>query len=142
MADSVQLKAAVRRWYDLWNDNEKALWLEHMRSVAPGEPSLEDPVGKPVKRGWEMVEELWDRTITDGEHFPVSVDWMYVCGNEIAAVCRCEGTFAGNRFSIPSVDVHQFYGDSWRVRSYWDINAMGDLPYGAWTSETGELVKE
>jgi hypothetical protein len=136
--DPEELKAAVERYYALWNANDKEAWLEHQRSMAPGEPTHEDPVGKPVKRGWDMLEELWDRTITDGEHFPVTIRWMYVCGNEVAAVCSCEGTFRGKSFSIPSVDVHQFYGDTWAVRAYWDINAMGDLPYGAWTSEAGE----
>lgn len=140
MPDTVQLQAAVERYYELWNANDKAGWLEHIRSIAPGEPSMEDPVGKPVKRGWDMIEELWDRTMTDGDHFPVTIRWMYVCGDEVAAVCSCEGAFGGTAFSIPSVDVHQFIDGNWAVRAYWDINTMEGLPYGEWTAETGETV--
>lgn len=130
------LRSIVERWYELWNADDKAGWLDHMRSVAPGEPRIEDPVGKPVKRGWDMVEELWDRTGHD--HFKVVVDQLFVCGNEVALKCSSEGTFNGRAFSVPSVDVHQFFGNSWAVRAYWDINAMTGLPYGEWTSLTGE----
>jgi hypothetical protein len=140
MPSAAECRVAVERYYELWNANDRAGWLQHMRAVAPGEPTIEDPVGKPLKRGWEMFEELWDRTTTKGEHFPVSLDRLYVCGLEVAAVCRCDGTFRGASYSIPSVDVHQFHGDSWTVRSYWDIAAMRDLPYGQWTSATGEPV--
>lgn len=140
MPDTVQLQAAVERYYELWNANDKAGWLEHIRSIAPGEPSMEDPVGKPVKRGWDMVEELWDRTGAD--HFPVFIQKIYPCGDEIAAVCFSGGTFRGKTFAIPSVDVHQFRGDSWVVRAYWDIRDMGDLPYGKWTASTGVRVTQ
>ena len=53
--DPQELRAIVERFYELWNDGDKDGWLAHWRSVAPGEPRMEDPVGKPVKRGWAMV---------------------------------------------------------------------------------------
>ena len=138
MPDSDQLRGIVERWYELWNADDKEGWLAHMRSVAPGTPSMEDPVGKPVKRGWDMVEELWDRTGKD--HFPVAIQKIFVCGDEVAAVCRSEGTWRGTSFCIDSVDVHQFEDDSWTVRAYWDISTMGELPYRQWTSTAGEPV--
>lgn len=132
------LRAAVERWYELWNLDDKAAWLAHWRAVAPGEPAIEDPVGKPVKRGWDMVEELWDKTGRD--HWKVVIDAIFVCGNEVALKCSSEGVFDGQAFSVPSVDVHQFTADSWAVRAYWDINAMTGLPYGEWTSVAGDPV--
>jgi hypothetical protein len=134
--DPREFRAFVERWYELWNDNDKQGWLEHWRSVAPGEPQIEDPVGKPVKRGWGMVEELWDRTGED--HFKVVIQEIFVCGDEAAAVCHAEGTFRGTTFQIPSVDVHQFHGESLAIRSYWEIPP--GIPYGVWTANAGEPV--
>src|SRR5207244_1293763 len=111
-------------------------WLANWRAIAPGEPRREDPVGKPVKRGWAMVEELWDRTLTGTSHFKVDVRQILVCGDEVAAVCCTKGTSRGMDFSIDSIDVHQFHGDSIGVRSYWEIPA--GLPYGEWTAVAGE----
>jgi hypothetical protein len=54
------LERFIRRWYELWNAQDKQGWLQHWKHTAPGEPTLEDPVGTPVKRGWELAEELWD----------------------------------------------------------------------------------
>jgi hypothetical protein len=134
MRDPDQLRAFVERWYEFWNANDKAGWLAHWRTVAPGEPRIEDPVGKPVKRGWAMVEELWDRTGDD--HFKVSLGPILVCGDEVAAVCRSEGTVRGSLFGIDSVDVFQFRDDELAIRSYWEIPP--GLPYGEWTAVTGE----
>lgn len=128
----------VRRWYELWNAGDKADWLAHWRSAFPGEPQIEDPVGKPVKRGWAMVEELWDRTFPD--HLSVTIEEILACGDEVAAVCRTIGTVGGVPFNIVSIDVHQFRGESLAVRSYWEIPPA--LPYGRWTAKTGEPVPE
>jgi len=135
MHDPKQLRATVERFYDLWNDDDRAGWLEHWRAAAPGEPWIEDPVGAPVKRGWDAIGELWDRTCTDGRHFKVQLLQTLVCGNEVAAICRTEGTTAGVDFCIQSVDIHQFEGDRLRVRSYWEI--PDGLPYGRWTATAG-----
>lgn len=48
------LERFIRRWYELWNQQDKDGWLRHWRDTA-GEPTLEDPVGTPIKRGWELA---------------------------------------------------------------------------------------
>jgi hypothetical protein len=133
MRDPDEFRAFVQRWYELWNANDKQGWLDHWRAAAPGEPCIEDPVGTPLKQGWDMVEELWDRTGED--HFKVTISEIYICGDEAAAVCRSEGTFGGETFQIGSVDVHQFHGDRLAVRSYWEIPP--GIPYGQWTATAG-----
>lgn len=139
MNDPDRLRAFVERWYELWNADDKVGWLEHWRAFAPGEPRIEDPVGKPVKRGWEMIEELWDRTMDRaGQHFKVQVRQILMCGDEVAVVCHTEGTFGGTAFGIDSIDVHQFADHSLGIRSYWEIPA--ELPYGKWTATAGEPV--
>jgi hypothetical protein len=138
MRDPDQVRTFITRWYELWNAGEKADWLGHWQSAFPGEPRIEDPVGKPVKRGWKMVEELWDRTFP--EHLAVEIEEILVCGDEAAVVCRTRGTVGGAAFDILSIDVHQFHGDSLAVRSYWEIPPA--LPYGKWTVRAGEPVPE
>lgn len=138
MRNPNELRAYVERWYELWNANDKIGWLEHWRSAAPGEPRIEDPVGKPVKRGWEMVSELWDRTCTGNHHFKVAIQQIQCCGSEVAVVCRTEGSVRGAEFCIDSIDVHQFVGDSVAIRSYWEIPT--GLPYGEWTATAGEPI--
>jgi ketosteroid isomerase-like protein len=132
------VRAFVTGWYERWNEGDKDAWLAHWRSAFPGEPQIEDPVGEPVKRGWAMVEELWDRTFPD--HLSVELEHVLVCGDEAAAVCRTRGTVGGVAFDIRSIDVHQFQGDSLAVRSYWEIPPA--LPYGKWTVRAGEPVPE
>jgi ketosteroid isomerase-like protein len=137
-ADPEAVRAFVTGWYERWNEGDKAAWLAHWRSAFPGEPQIEDPVGKPVKRGWAMVEELWDRTFPD--HLSVELEGVLACGDEAAAICRTRGTVGGVPFDIRSIDVHQFRGESLAVRSYWEIPPA--LPYGRWTASTGEPVPE
>jgi hypothetical protein len=134
--DPQEVGAFVERYYGFWNDNDRQGWLEHWRSVAPGEPHMEDPVGAPIKRGWGMLEELWDRTGKD--HFKVAVQKLFVCRDEAACSSFTEGIFRGKRFEIPSIDTFLFRGESLIVRCFWEIPM--DLPYGVWTATTGEPV--
>jgi hypothetical protein len=127
------LRAYVDRFYETWNTQDKDGWLENVRNVASGEPSIEDPVGTPAKRGMAMIEELWDRTGRD--HFPTQVQQILECGDEIAVVCLTEGDLGERSYSIFSVDVHQLRGDALAIRSYWEIPV--GMPYGEWTAATG-----
>jgi hypothetical protein len=130
----LDVEAVVRRWYELWNEQDREGWLAHWRSFAPGEPTLEDPVGTPLKRGWAMAGELWDRTGKD--HPLVHIEQLIVGGNEAVVVCRNEGTYAGEPLLIPSVDAWVIRPDGTSsVRSYWQIPPH--IPYGVWTSQTG-----
>jgi hypothetical protein len=135
--DADGLRAAVERWYELWNLGDKEAWLDHWRAIAPGDPQIEDPVGTPVKRGWEMASELWDRT-GGANHFKIAMHRIIVSGNEVAAVYRSDGAFAGKDYSIESVDIHRFEGDALVIRTYFEIPR--DLPYMQWTSTVGEPV--
>ena len=135
---SEALGAFVRRWYELWNSCDKEAWLAHWRSWAPGEPTIEDPVGTPVKGGWDMISELWDRTGPD--HPKVAVEQLIVGGAEVAVVARNEGTWRGKPLRIDSIDVFRLEpdatGDRLSVRSFWQIPP--GIPYGRWTQVAGE----
>jgi hypothetical protein len=128
------LERFIRRWYELWNQQDKDGWLRHWRDTAPGEPTLEDPVGTPIKRGWELAGELWDRSGPD--HPVVHIEQLIVGGSEAAVVARNKGTYKGEPLVIPSVDIWRFNDDGSSVaRSFWVIPEH--IPYGRWTSRTG-----
>ena len=129
-----EVRAIVERAYELWNADDKEGWIEHWRSVTPGEHVLEDPVGTPPKRGFEILSELWDRTGRERLH--VTVERLIVCGREAVAVARSEGTVRGRPVRIDSVDLYRFGEDgSTHTRSFWEIPDR--LPYGEWTRSAG-----
>jgi len=124
----------VERSYDLWNAGDKQAWIEHWRSVTPGEHLLEDPIGTPVKRGFRVLGELWDQTGRD--RLTITLERLIVCGREAAAVTRNEGTVRGKPMRIDSVHLYRFGEDgSTHTRSFWNIPE--GLPYGQWTASTG-----
>jgi hypothetical protein len=128
------LEHFIRRWYELWNEQDKQGWLQHWKRGAPGEPTLEDPVGTPVKRGWDLAEKLWDRT--GPNHPTVLIEQLILGGPEAVVVCHNEGTYRGEPLVIPSVDVWRVNADGTSaVRSFWEI--PDHIPYGKWTAQTG-----
>lgn len=127
--------AFVREWYARWNDQDKDGWLAHWRGHYPAEPTIEDPVGTPVKRGWDAVAELWDRT--GANHPVVHLDQLIVGGREVVVVARNEGVYRDEPLRIPSVDHFTLRTDGTSaVRSFWVIPEH--IPYGRWTATTGE----
>jgi ketosteroid isomerase-like protein len=134
----MDLEAFVHEWYARWNARDKAGWLEHWRTLAPGEPTIEDPVGTPVKRGWDAVAELWDRT--GPNHPTVAVEQLIGGGREVAVVARNEGAYRGEPLRIDSIDVFRVNDDGTSsVRSFWAI--PDHIPYGRWTASTGEPAR-
>lgn len=83
------LETFIRRWYQLWNEQDKEGWLQHWRETVPEEPTLEDPIGTPIKRGWQLAGELWDRTGPD--HPAVTITQLITGGSEAVVVCHNEG---------------------------------------------------
>lgn len=129
-----EITAIILRSYELWNADDKQGWLDHWRSVTPGEHTIEDPIGTPPKHGWEVMSELWDQTGRDRLY--ITVERLIVCGNEGVAVARNEGTVRGRALRIDSVDLYRFTDDgSTHTRSFWKIPE--GLPYGEWTASTG-----
>jgi hypothetical protein len=132
--NSAVLEQQIRDWYQRWNDQDKEGWLACWRAMAPGQPIIEDPVGTPVKGGWELAAELWDRTGPD--HPRVLIQQIIMGGNEAVVVASNEGTYKGEPLVIPSVDLWRINDDgSSAVRSFWEI--PDHIPYGKWTARTG-----
>jgi hypothetical protein len=94
-------------------------------------------VGTPIKRGWDLAGELWDRT--GPNHPSVTITQLITGGSEAVVVCHNEGLYRGETLVIPSVDVWHLDPDgSSAVRSFWVI--PDHIPYGKWTASTGSAT--
>lgn len=130
-----QIRAAISRHVELWNAGDKEAWLAHWQSVVPGEATMEDPVGTPLKRGWNVMSEVWDAS--PNADWKLGIDLLYVCGSTAAAVIRNSGTVNGEPAVIHSIEVYKFGDDgSLHTSTFWDLSAGNE--YAQWTTETGE----
>jgi hypothetical protein len=79
---------------------------------------MEDPVGTPVRRGWEAVAEAWDAR--PPSEWRITMEKLFVCANEAAAVMRNEGVVNGAPVAVESIEVYAFADDgSLSSRTYW-----------------------
>ena len=131
-----EIRQFLIRGYALWNEDDKERWLQHQRSFGTGEPSFEDPVGSPRKRGWDVLSEMWDATGTQRLH--IEIQHIIVCGNEAVVVALNFGAVKGNPLLIRSVDCYRFEDDgSTFSRTFWEPPS-GQLPYLDWSKSTGD----
>ncbi|OBF60237.1 hypothetical protein A5787_19705 [Mycobacterium sp. 852002-50816_SCH5313054-b] len=130
-----EIRAALERHVQLWNAGDKEAWLGHWKRVVPGEVTMEDPVGTPVKRGWDVMGEVWDAS--PNADWKLGIDLLHVCGATGAAVIRNSGAVNGEPAVIQSIEVYKFGDDgSLHTSTFWDLSAGNE--YAQWTAETGE----
>ena len=130
-----EIRAAVQRHVELWNAGDKEAWLAHWRRVVPGEVTMEDPVGTPVKRGWDVMGQVWDAS--PNADWKLGIGMLYVCGTTGAAVIRNSGTVNGEPTLIQSIEIYKFGDDgSLHTSTFWDLSTGNE--YAQWTAETGE----
>jgi hypothetical protein len=129
------IRAALERHVELWNAGDKEAWLAHWKQVVPGEVTMEDPVGTPLKRGWDVMEQVWDAS--PNADWKLGVDLLHVCGTTGAAVIRNSGTVNGTPMLVQSIEIYKFGDDgSLHVSTFWDLSIGNE--YSQWTKETGE----
>jgi hypothetical protein len=113
------MRDVVERHVELWNAGDKDAWLAHWKSANSGEPSMEDPVGTPVKRGWEEMEATWDASMTSG--LQLTIKTLYVCGGTTAVVMQNDGRVGDVAFSMDTIELYHFSDDgSIHAQAYWD----------------------
>jgi hypothetical protein len=129
-----EIRKMMDRHCELWNAGDKEAWLAEWQAFLPGGVEMEDPVGTPVKRGWEMMAEVWDAS--PNADWKLSVERLVVCGNEAAAIIRNAGSINGTPLVIESIEIYQ-YGDdrSCYTKTFWEIGEGN--PYGEWSASTG-----
>src|SRR5690349_7341061 len=97
-----EIKDAIERHIELWNSKDRAAWLQHWQSRAPGGYALEDPVGTPVKRGYELLGVVWDRAF-DETAWTITMKQCIVCGHEAALVMVNEGAIGGVPVAVEGI---------------------------------------
>jgi hypothetical protein len=102
-----------------------------------GDVTLEDPVGTPVKHGFDLAfSEPWEQA--PNADWKRTLEHAVVCSSEIALSIRNDGVVAGAPAVIETVEVYRFGDDgSLLSRIYWEIPTGSE--YGEWTTETGEV---
>ena len=129
-----EIRALITQHVELWNAGDKDAWLGAWQAALPGGVSMEDPVGTPVKRGWDLLADAWDAS--PNQDWKLSIDRLIVCGNESAAIIRNEGSIGGNPITVISIEVSQFGDDgSVHTKTYWEA-PEGGTGYAEWTATT------
>jgi hypothetical protein len=66
----------------LWNAGDKEAWIAHAKQASPGGFTVEDPVGTPIKRGHDIVNEMWETSFNE---YPgkLSIEHPITGGNEV-----------------------------------------------------------
>lgn len=129
-----QIRRALTHHVELWNAREREAWLAHWRATCPGGYALEDPVGTPVKRGFDLLGEVWDRAFADTA-WTITMQQCIVCANEAALVMVNEGTLGGVPVTAQGIEIYRFEDQSVHQRTFYELP---DSTYADWTRTTGE----
>jgi len=130
------IRNTLERHAELWNAKDRDGFIAHWKSVCLGEFTLEDPVGTPIKRGVDVLGEVWDVAFEESV-WTLTIEECIVCGNEAALVVLNEGTVGGTAVALRGVEVYAFGDDgSVRVRTFYNLPEGSQ--YAEWTEQTGE----
>jgi hypothetical protein len=130
-----QMRSMIEQHVANWNAGDKEAWLTGLRAAVPGDFTMEDPVGTPVKRGWEVMGEAWDAS--PNAEWKLTIEKLFVCGNEVAALMRSDGVVQGAPTTVLGIEIVRFGEDgSAHWKTYFDIPEGSQ--YGEWTSQTGD----
>ena len=128
-----QLRAWADDYVKLWNAGDKAAWEKNWRSVAPGDFSMFDPVGTPMKRGIEECAlDAWD-LFQPTVRFHVPKETLFFNEGHVAWVMQNRFEHKGRQTSANSIETYEFGEDgSVQIRTYYDVpshehESMGDL---------------
>jgi hypothetical protein len=129
------IRNTIQRHVELWNTGDRAAWLQHWRTTCPGGYALEDPVGTPVKRGFDLLAEVWDRAFADAV-LTATIELLIVCGREAALVTVYRGDMAGTAMEIRGIETYRFDVDrSVHQRTFFELP---ESAYAEWTARTGD----
>ena len=120
MPAPADLRAAVDRYIDAWNAEDRAAWLACFADDAVSE----DPVGSDPIKGHEAIGAFWDGIHSMFEGAKLNpVLGPIVCGNEVMLAMQATGSAGGNEVQIDIVD-HFRVGDDGTIsslRAFWTM---------------------
>jgi hypothetical protein len=129
-----EMRSMIEQHVENWNAGDKEAWLAGLARLVRGDFSMEDPVGTPVKHGWDVMSEAWDAS--PNADWKLTIEQLFVCGNEVATLMRSDGVVQGQPVSVLGIEVLQFREDgSAHWKTYMQLPDGSE--YAEWTSRTG-----
>ena len=119
----------------LWNAHDKEAWVANWKKVAPGDFRMHDPVGTPLKQGFqECASDAWD-LFNERVHFTIREDSLFVCANEVAWLLENRITTDGETALATSIETYRFEEDgSVTIRTWYRVPERDE-------SELGEMFQ-
>lgn len=136
---SIPTRAELNDWasnyVELWNAGDRERWAANWRKVAPGNFTMNDPVGTPQKTGFEHCAldsfDLFQPTL----RFRISDGSLFICGNEVAWLMENHFEQDGVPTVLRSIETYRFEPDgSVVIRTYYDVPQQSE-------GQIGELFK-
>ena len=136
---SIPTRAELNDWasnyVELWNAGDRERWAANWRKVAPGNFTMNDPVGTPQKTGFEHCAldsfDLFQPTL----RFRISDGSLFICGNEVAWLMENPFEQDGVPTTLRSIETYRFEPDgSVVIRTYYDVPQQSE-------GQIGELFK-
>ena len=136
---SIPTRAELNDWasnyVELWNAGDRARLAANWRKVAPGNFTMNDPVGTPQKTGFEHCAldsfDLFQPTL----RFRISDGSLFICGNEVAWLMENHFEQDGVPTTLRSIETYRFEPDgSVVIRTYYDVPQQSE-------GQIGELFK-
>lgn len=127
--------AALKNWAEhyvtLWNAGDREGWARNWRAVAPGEFTMLDPVGTPMKHGFQHCAlDSWD-LFQPNVRFRVHPGSLFICGNEVAWLLENHFTSGGRDQIGLSIETYRFEdnGDV-TIRTYYKVPRHSEAEIG------------
>lgn len=104
---------------ELWNTRRKDEFLALWRAA---NVIIEDPVNLPARSGEDALTYLGNAIdMATRLDWKITIDAIFVCGNEAAGYFRNEGPIEGNDIRLDSIETFRFADDgSVYWRTYWE----------------------
>ena len=126
MADSTQIRDTVERYLAAVSNADRDGWLATFGDGA----TLEDPVGSPVRKGFDEIGEFFDQIQRQADAVTLTLNGpVIVVGDEAAFSFRVQATVGEMKFETDAIDVMTFDSEA-RItsqRAYVDFTAARPL---------------
>jgi steroid delta-isomerase len=120
MPEPAACRAAIDRYVDAWNAEDRASWLACFAEDA----TAEDPVGSEPITGHGAIGAFWDgiHSMFDGSKLS-PVLGPIVCGSEVVLAMQATGSAGGNEVVIDIVDHFRLNDDAKvsSLRAFWTM---------------------
>ena len=117
MTDEMAVEATIRAYAAAWAARDREAWLRTFAADA----TQEDPVGGPIRRGYDEIGGFWDREMARYRSIEIIPREVFVIGREAVMVWTINGVTSEGAVSFSGVDLFHFDEDDRiaSVRAFW-----------------------